>query len=45
VVDSTVLLGGGGALGVLTGGEGAASAEGRGGGVFVFVVFDNSVEG
>jgi len=45
VVDLTFLLGGGGVLGVFTVGGGATSAEDRGDGVFIIVVFDDSVEG
>jgi len=44
-VDSSFLLGGGGTLGIFTVGGGATSAEGRGDGVFVIVVFEDSVEG
>jgi len=44
-VDSTFLLGGGGATDIFVVGGGAASVEGRGDGVVVIVVFDVEVEG
>ena len=45
IVDSTFLLGGGGAAGIFVVGEGAASVEGRGDRVVVIVMFDVEVEG
>jgi len=45
VVDSTFLLGEGGALGIFMVGRGATSADSRGDGVFVVIMFEDLVEG
>ena len=45
MVDSTFLLGGGGAPDIFAVGGGATSAEGRGDGIFVIVMFKDVVKG
>jgi len=45
VVDSTFLLGGGGAPDIFVVEGGATSAEGRGDGIFVIVMFEDVVKG
>jgi len=44
-VDSTFLLGGGGAADIFVVGGGTAFTEGRGDGVVVIIMFEDEVEG